>query len=298
MQSTGRGGDTMLVHMNPKEVAGLQQLAMAHGGSLTINPQTGLPEAGFLSNLLPTIIGAALNVAFPGLGAVGAGLITGAGTGLMTGNLKKGLMAGLGAFGGAGLGAGLTGASTLASAAPVAATATAPTAQALTSLGLPGPATAAATAVPASSAALGIQPNYLVQGAATTPPLTAGQSFGANNLVNNAAANTALVNPTPVVGQNAAPSVFSGIGDRFAQAGSGLKNIITNQNGAGLDFLNDNKMNLISSLGSAMMTPEEKELTKKITNFDVIAEDIEKCAQNVKDALMNENYKKIKLLLK
>jgi hypothetical protein len=35
MQSAGRGGDSMLVHMTPKEVGGLQALAMAHGGSLT-----------------------------------------------------------------------------------------------------------------------------------------------------------------------------------------------------------------------------------------------------------------------
>ena len=112
MQTAGRGGDSMLVHMNPKEVAGLQQLAMAHGGSLTINPQTGLPEAGFLSNLLPTIIGAALA---PATGGASLGLdevwktaaLVGAGTGLMTGSLKKGLMAGLGAFGGASMAPGI-----------------------------------------------------------------------------------------------------------------------------------------------------------------------------------------------
>jgi hypothetical protein len=45
LASLGRNGDSMLVHMNPKEVAGLQGLAMAQGGSLTINPDTGLPEA-------------------------------------------------------------------------------------------------------------------------------------------------------------------------------------------------------------------------------------------------------------
>jgi hypothetical protein len=45
LASLGRYGDTMLVHMNPKEVAGLQQLAMSKGGSLTINPDTGMPEA-------------------------------------------------------------------------------------------------------------------------------------------------------------------------------------------------------------------------------------------------------------
>ena len=49
----------MLVHMAPQEVAGLQSLALAHGGSLTINPDTGLPEAGFLKKLLPMLAGAA-----------------------------------------------------------------------------------------------------------------------------------------------------------------------------------------------------------------------------------------------
>jgi hypothetical protein len=33
---------------------------MAHGGSLTINPQTGLPEAGFLDAVLPMAAGFAL----------------------------------------------------------------------------------------------------------------------------------------------------------------------------------------------------------------------------------------------
>ena len=45
MASQGRGPDTTLVHMSPKEVRSLQELAMAHGGSLSVNPQTGLPEA-------------------------------------------------------------------------------------------------------------------------------------------------------------------------------------------------------------------------------------------------------------
>jgi hypothetical protein len=53
LASLGRGNDSMLVHMTPNEVQGLQGLAMAHGGSLTINPQTGLPEAGILDLVLP-----------------------------------------------------------------------------------------------------------------------------------------------------------------------------------------------------------------------------------------------------
>jgi hypothetical protein len=126
MANKGRGPDSMLVHMAPQEVAGLQALAMKHGGTLTINPETGLPEAGFLSKILPMLAGAALNYFAPGFGtaisgALGLGEVAGAGaigtgigvggvTTLATGSLSRGLMAGLGAYGGAGLTEGLMGA--------------------------------------------------------------------------------------------------------------------------------------------------------------------------------------------
>lgn len=115
LASRGRGDDTMLIHMTPGEVHGLQRLAMAHGGSLTINPHTGLPEAGILKSLLPALIGFGLT--FTGLGPLAAAGLVGAGETIRTkGDLGKGLMAGLGAFGGAGLGAGLTAAGTQAAA--------------------------------------------------------------------------------------------------------------------------------------------------------------------------------------
>ena len=107
VQSQGRGNDTMLVHMTPREVGGLQSLAKAAGGSLTTNPHTGLPEAGFLEAILPTIAGVAL--AATGIGAPAAALMVGAADTAITGDLGKGLMAGLGAFGGAGLGSALGG---------------------------------------------------------------------------------------------------------------------------------------------------------------------------------------------
>lgn len=103
LASKGRGPDTTLVHMTPGEVQSLQTLARAHGGSLTVNPQTGLPEAGFLESILPLVAGAALGPAGFGLTATQAALATGAVGALATGSLKKGLMAGLGAYGGAGL---------------------------------------------------------------------------------------------------------------------------------------------------------------------------------------------------
>jgi hypothetical protein len=72
---------------------------MANGGSLTINPKTGLPEAFFLAALLPTIAGMGLKAA--GMSALGSALTVGAVGTLTSGSLRKGLMAGLGAFGGA-----------------------------------------------------------------------------------------------------------------------------------------------------------------------------------------------------
>jgi hypothetical protein len=112
MASKGRDGDSMLVHMTPGEVHGLQALAMKHGGSLTVNPDTGLPEANFLKSLLPMIAGFALGPAGFGLvsSAMGAGAVVGGLTGIATGSLSKGLMAGLGAYGGFGIGEALTGA--------------------------------------------------------------------------------------------------------------------------------------------------------------------------------------------
>ena len=106
----GRGPDDHLIHMSGKEVAGLQALAMAAGGSLTINPKTGLPEAGFLDDLLPTIVGAGL-VYFSGgtIDPMMAGAIVGGVETARTGDLGKGALAGLGGFGGAGMVGGLAG---------------------------------------------------------------------------------------------------------------------------------------------------------------------------------------------
>jgi len=123
LRQQGRGKDSELMHVTPNEVNALQGLARAHGGSLTTNPQTGLPEAGFLEDVLPTIIGTAVGTAvgMPWLGAaIGGGLSY-----ATTGSLEKGLMSGLGAFGGASalssvgaLGAGSSTASSIAGLAP------------------------------------------------------------------------------------------------------------------------------------------------------------------------------------
>jgi hypothetical protein len=113
----------MLMHVAPDEVAKLQRAAKAQGGSLSINPHTGLPEADFFSELnplnpnsgisksgvAPLLVGAALGPAGFGLTAAQAGMVYGGISALSSGDLGKGLMAGLGAYGGAGLAAGLSG---------------------------------------------------------------------------------------------------------------------------------------------------------------------------------------------
>ena len=49
--SLGRYGDTTLMHMRPDEVQQLTAISRANGGDITINPDTGMPEA-FLGNFL------------------------------------------------------------------------------------------------------------------------------------------------------------------------------------------------------------------------------------------------------
>ena len=104
LASLGRNGDSMLMHVNPQEVAGLQRLASVNGTQLTINPKTGMPEAFNLGGFLPMIAGGALTALSGGaLSPLMAGLLVGGATTLVEGDIGAGLMAGLGAGGGASL---------------------------------------------------------------------------------------------------------------------------------------------------------------------------------------------------
>ena len=114
MAQQGRYGDSMMVHMNPIEVAGIASLSPT--GQLTTNPMTGQPEAflPFLAPLLGSVFGstitAGLGSILPGaLGTTVGGLASNAaaasaiGSGLattaVTGDLKEGLLSGLTGFG-------------------------------------------------------------------------------------------------------------------------------------------------------------------------------------------------------
>jgi hypothetical protein len=101
----GRNGDSMLMHVSPNEVSGLQSLAQSNGTTLTTNPNTGMPEAFNLGSILPMAAGLALGPAgFGAMSALNAGLLVGGLTALSSGDLGQGLMAGFGAYGGAELG--------------------------------------------------------------------------------------------------------------------------------------------------------------------------------------------------
>ena len=82
LASLGRGGDDTLVHMNKGEVAALNALNYAaNNRPLTVNPQTGLPEAMDLTDILLGLGMAAATIAtagaaIPALGVVGGTLLT------------------------------------------------------------------------------------------------------------------------------------------------------------------------------------------------------------------------------
>lgn len=116
----GRRGDSTLVHMNPMEVRMLE--TMSPDGRLSINPETGLPEAfklkDILSVALPIAGGALLGPAIApvlgvsglvggaigtGLGGTAAGLVQGKGVdsliqGGLSGLMSYGLGSAMGAF--------------------------------------------------------------------------------------------------------------------------------------------------------------------------------------------------------
>jgi len=224
MAAKGRGPDNQLVHMSGREVAGLQALAKAHGGSLTVNPHTGLVEAGFLDRMMPTLLGAGLMYATGGLGA---GALTAGEIGLgvgglqtaRTGSIMEGIKAGLGAYGGAGLASGF------AAAAPTGAEAT------------PAAATtppAAPTAPVTPTAPAPVTPDYTLQappsqtlnagtGAPTlTPTPEAVGGFGPQNAMSNA-------DRIAAAGDNAsyANRISSAGNSGFMQGQSGIGNLST-----------------------------------------------------------------------
>lgn len=203
LASLGRYGDSMLVHMNPSEVAGLQSLAMAQGGSLTINPETGLPEAfslgGFFKGLLPMFAGMATGGAGMPLWA---GIAAGAATGALTSKdkLMGAITGGFGGYGGYNLGQGF-------------AAAAAPTTTTVPAAGGYVPGT-----VEGANTALNVAGTY---NPALSPSTT--------NLINQA--NAAGFAGSAATGATGVDKSFLGglnnLGPGVQNVGSGMKNVFT-----------------------------------------------------------------------
>ena len=263
LAALGRGPDTMLVHMAPEEVAGLQALALKHGGTLTINPETGLAEAGFLKNILPMVAGFALGPAGFGLmSSAMAGLTVGGITALTSKSLEKGLMAGLGAYGGSGLGESLMGAGTGALSSAAGNTAASGVTQAVPVAATEGIGTTvaqnAASAIPA--------------GATNAVSQTAVDAFG-STIPNPAFSPVQTVTQAPALSQSAAD-----IGNAYAQEqaaqnavanklatstpmdrlGAGF-NAVTSSSDAALKFAKNNMLPL-GALGLAALSSDDKKV--------------------------------------
>ena len=99
VQSQGRNGDSMLVHMNPDEYNAMMALGGLGGlvqNGATINPETGLPEMFSFKDILPAVVGVA-GAAF-GLPTWATALGAGATTAITTGDIGKGILSGLGSY--------------------------------------------------------------------------------------------------------------------------------------------------------------------------------------------------------
>jgi hypothetical protein len=284
LQTAGRGEDKVLVHMTPGEVNGLQSLAMAHGGSLSINPETGLPEAGFLSSILPMVAAVALNAVAPGAGAavggafgatgaaasqLGTGLITGGITAAMTGSLKNGLLAGLGAYGASGIMGGLSGAAgaadglTAGMTPPISANPQIPGVQGGVS-GMSGAANfggVAPSIAPTGNFAgiNGTNVNTMFGGAAPVQPYVAPTAFtpGTGNAPIAPTDVNALAQQRQFAEQAAKASAPSSV---IAQAGkpNGLFGNMDMSKLFSMDFIKENKGNYLAAMAPLLMEEEEK----------------------------------------
>lgn len=226
----GRNGDSVLVHMQPEEVAGLQSIAKANGTSLTINPDTGMPEAfslgGFFKSLAPTLAGIGVGM-IPGMQGLGWGIAAGALTGAAL-NKKDPLMGaitgGIGGYGGTNLAANALN--------PAAAT----TDLATNALTDPSSATALANQNPIANANT-LNAGFDLGNETTRQAVNdaAGLSYGSQNYIDTAATAT----PVPQT-----------LGGNFQQA-------LGNISDAPMTFLKQNQMGVGMPLGVAALSGME-----------------------------------------
>jgi hypothetical protein len=220
LASRGRNGDSMVVHMAPEEVSGLQQLARSMGAqeSDLYNPVTGQPQFSFLKKILPMVAGAILGPSGMGVfkSAFGAATAVGLGYGLIKGDLEKGLMAGLGAYSGA----------NLANAFKAAAT---PAADASSLVQTAPPPAASLKDTAFKISASPIEQDVALSSLRQTP---------ISSVTGKAMANYGSPFPTTVTQAPPMPTPASTAPtSNFGAVGQGIRNIFTGQEGAGSKFM-------------------------------------------------------------
>lgn len=248
----GRNGDTMLIHVNPREVAGLQYLGEKYGAKMTINPDTGLPEAFNFMRFMPMIAGAALS---PFITPMGAAAVVGAVEGVRTKSLTGGLKGALGAYGGASLGTSLAsfgaeglGETALSSAIPNASS----TLQAVPPVDVIGESYAVGAGTGAGAPGV-INPS--VAGSLPPPPATftnvgpdqAGEMLRAGQITPESYAQ---------YGQTLAKGVSEYNPTTYSNMGSGITRAFTDPTAAGKAIIAD-PMRTLSTVGSIALGSQE-----------------------------------------
>jgi hypothetical protein len=213
MESKGRDGDSVLVHMTHGEVAGLQKLAESAGGSLSVNPETGLVEANFLKSMLPTIVGLAVGAATmnPMLGAAAGAAVGGYQARRNDQDVGMGmLMGGLGGYGGASMAGGLS--------------AAAPAAAGTAGAGMGAGAAGTVSGSVAPSAVAGTIPGTTAIGAGSQSAMLAAQNAG--QMGSQVATYGSSVNP--IITEQAAKSVADmTMSEKLARFGQGFQGMGT-----------------------------------------------------------------------
>ena len=209
LASYGRGGDTMLAHINPQEAAVLK----AMGGSGTINPHTGLPEFlfGFKVPIVDDIIhgvkslvqdlGPVATIAGGYFGGPLGAAIVGGLQGEKGFDLKRAMLSGALAYGAQNLAGGLSDAG--------AAGSTATAGDVAAKLGVEGAAT----------------------GAGSQAAMLAEQSAGLGDAGLRNIASSASYGTTPTMAGTVG-STAADFGSKATDVGRGIYNLATNQPGA------------------------------------------------------------------
>lgn len=249
----GRNGDSVLVHMQPHEVAGLNAIAHAQGTKLTTNPNTGMPEAfnlgRFFSSLLPTIVGAGVSM-IPGMQFASypmlSGILAGAATGALTNRkdpLMGALMGGMGGFGGANLAKSAMGA----------------TADQMIKSGVEpsiGAVQSGFNAIPTNIGANLAAPKAGFIGSTGEMGVNMGATNIAKPIVSGVSTNPSLTNINPALEGAIRPDLLTAQAKPSALDGfsSNLSRAAENVAADPMKFISQNKMNLAGTLGGAALS--------------------------------------------